>query len=381
MTLPLALFCLLAAVVCNHVLRGRHVRTRLLVVPGHAVPVYDRLFCVHEIMLAIQLRVPVVFAATLALAGSIHSRLAATSHGEDRDRLRDAMFSYATGVKQSYSQVDWVLYRVLWLHRLAVAFRMLNWMMLVALLQWADRRASSGGSFGERWPALAGVGVGILVDSIAMYCTARDTWRGRGWWFVCAQVYALLLLGTSASMSTLLIHLNRVRPRRDVDRWQFVSEMLTEDCFGFADDGGSCSVTMMFWSGMIQTMFIGGCILTMLSLGAMLCPVRIRCLSLFGLFVLMLVPAAVAAMPSAYSEPLPTATDFQFPVTFYYLTKLLAWALVPCLTMWAAISRWGLTSAGRPKNIQHDPVADLSKESHSSDFVWPEAEVVKVDSI
>merc|ERR1740123_654803 len=121
---------------------------------------------------------------------------------------------------------------------------------------------------------------------------------------------------------------------------------------------------------MIQAMFVGGYILMMLSLGTFLCPARIRSLSHFGLFVLILVPVTFAAVPPVHLEPLPPSQDFQVPFTLYYLTKLLAWGLAPCLTIWAAMSRWGIVSVDW---LTKKRQPDLSKD--------PECASAKVDSI
>jgi len=372
--LPLAAFCLLTGV-CSHVFLGRrHACTRLLMVPSHASRVYSRLFCVQEIFLARQLRVPVVFAATLAFAGSIHSRAAATSHTRDRDRLRNYLLSYAARGKQSYGHVDWVLRRVLWRHRLAAAFQMLNWMMVVALLQWADRRVSSGGdAFGDSWTALAGVGVGILVDSFAMCCAAREAWRGRKWGFACAQVYAFLLIGTSISTAAVLVVLGMGHSWMNLDGWALVSGILTQDCFGFTGGENSCSASMKFWSAMSQAMFVGGCVLTMLPLGTLLGVAHIRCCSTFGILVVTLAFATFVVVLAYYSDSWPPASDFQFPVTLYYLTRLLAWGIAPFFTLCAAIWRWGLGSVGwLTKKRHHGREADLGNKHNESEVEWPE---------
>jgi len=342
-------------------------------VPSHAPRVYSRLFCVQEICLATQLQVPVVFAATLARVGGIHSRAATTSDGEDRDSLQKNLFSCAAG-EQSYSHIDWVLRKVLWRHRLGAAFQMLSWMMLVALLQWADRRVSSGGGdFGDSWTALAGVGVGILVDSFAMCCTAKDAWRGRKWWFVCAQIYALLLIVFSFLIATMLIHLGSLQSKENVDSWAFVREILTQDCFGFTRGENSCSASMKFWSAMSQVMFVGGCILTMLPFGTLLCPVHIRCCWQMGLLMLTLSIAASVVVPAAYSEPRPPPRDFQLPITLYYLTGLLAWGVAPCFAICAAVSRWGLGSVcWLTKTSHHNRVSDLGDKCDKCEVKCPD---------
>jgi len=319
----------------------------LLAVAGHKVPFCSRLCCMHEVFLATELQVPVVFANTLACTGSCDSQKAKCARQCDEDLVRKDI---EASDGQGYDRINRAVRAALWRHRWVSFLKIIKWAVLLALLCSADRRITfaanwetAQGALDVHCASVLGIFSGVLLGCSGLYFFARQaSGRPRCWMVLTCD---FLLIGVAAAVTVAFMHWGSLR-REFPKRWPDALDILSSDCFGYLnveDQAGlGCSRRLAFCGALSQTLLAAGLLLAAHCVGSLCCPARLRrCPAA----VLAMTLAAASLASAVHQEPGLPAGDFAFSVALFYCTRASARVLAPVLAMRAAASCWGIRSS------------------------------------
>merc|ERR1712048_84179 len=228
---------------------------------------------------------------------------------------------------------------------------------------------------------MGGVAAGTFFYICVMYTLAKgvgakDAAGAPRCWAIWAC--AALLLISAAAIVAVQIYLGLLK-RELSNRWTQLLDMLSDDSFGYLQDESSGDhqllSLMTFLGALTETLAAGGGLLTVFMLGALCFPTCVK--GCFRVGLLAVVAAAAALATSVYIEPDIPEHEFIFSAIVFYLTRLLARAVVPLLVMWTAVSSWGIRiGRGRHKSPppqQPDPTENSTNTTTSDNVGTPGA--------
>jgi len=195
------------------------------------------------------------------------------------------------------------------------------------------------------YPSVGGLVTGVLMVNVALCCMVIYPRKVH----VClastspAVACSMLFVCTAAAMAVVLVRLGELQ-YGNLLRWRAITDLLTNNCFGYSDLDNSCPAAISFWSALIQSVFGGGCLLGLLPLGMAVCSAQIWCCIHSITLVLALVVASLALVPTAHTETWSQFGEFLFPLATFVVLKLWAWVVAPLHALWAGASLFGLGS-------------------------------------
>jgi len=295
---------------------------RMLVVPNREVDIYDRLWCVYEIYVAMSLRVDVELASTLAFGGKAASRHATCSSVRDMQRIRAEI----EAGPHSYEQIDVAVSRTM-----RGAERDATLVFLPCIFLFVLHNAAAAGSdpafvYDGTWMKAGVFLLNAAISIICVGCTFAVFRCAQGvpsFWSVLACAVPELALGG------LFIGLEAAHA---------LSGGKGLGCLGSIGSGAisTAALTLVFTVG-------GKCCGRWLKVNGRVPVTTLCCLAVFA----GVTCRDAAGHGTEVRQPRGEPTQEWYPLLYDNAVSVFFNNWVPAFTCWSAILRWGVHIGGK----------------------------------